>query len=71
LLQRGATLAGAISVGKGSFAATAWLSGIRSLVRKEGFGYIAAMRTRRTIANLQDQGLALGLSLGLSSPWAL
>jgi hypothetical protein len=29
------------------------------------------MRTRLTIANPKDQGLALGLSLGLSSPWAL
>ena len=39
--------------------------------RKGGFGYIAAMRDRRTKPILEAKGLALGLRLGLSSPWAL
>jgi hypothetical protein len=43
----------------------------RSLVRKAAFGYIAAMRNRRTMPILDAKGLALGLRLGLSSPWAL
>ena len=44
---------------------------MRSLVRKGSFGYIAAMRNRRTMPIVKAQGVAMRLRLGLSSPWAL
>lgn len=40
-------------------------------MRRAWFGYIAGMRNRRTKPILKAKGLALGLRLGLSSPWAL
>jgi hypothetical protein len=79
-LQHGATLGPANSTGEGGFALRRRISATllrcaiparRSLVRKGGFGYITLMRNRRTTPILEAKGLALGLRLGLSSPWAL